>query len=159
MATKADILDIFTKIVAFVLRIDSLFVFFITDRHIKSPLASGSILPLDISLTPHLCFLENKAKNNLLQYLLWLPYFLLFRTFLFFWWILELFFRDRQIFSSFHGRGWENGGLMCLIRGVALVIGRDTTRARVWRNKHQQYPYLQRQVALEMAERGKAESG
>lgn len=43
----------------------------------------------------------------------------------------SFFFHSYSCANEVRGRGWENGGLMYLVRGVALVIGGDTTRARV----------------------------
>lgn len=41
------------------------------------------------------------------------------------------FFRSHSCANKVRERGWENGGLMYLIRGVALVIGGHATRGRV----------------------------
>lgn len=43
----------------------------------------------------------------------------------------SFFFHSHSCANEARGRGWESGGLMHLVRGVALVIGGDTTRARV----------------------------
>lgn len=88
-----------------------------------------------------------------------------------------MFFRhtDTAVFFCSHshsranearGRGWENGGLKRLVRGVALLIGGDTTRARLREDgmreegsRHHPCPYLQVQVGAEMERNGEKRRG